>query len=103
MKFSYKNANITSFLRETLNLNWLDRVVHKYHSVFGSLPPIGHKQSPRIRNFCCFLLFVLLSKRVFIYEVLKVAFFRKYDAFFSMPKKCAENYPEKEILKLRSV
>ena len=33
----------------------------------------------------------------------KVAFFRKYDAFFSLPKKCAENYPEKEILKLRSV
>ena len=30
-------------------------------------------------------------------------FFRKYDAFFSLPKKCAENYPEKEILKLRSV
>ena len=27
----------------------------------------------------------------------KVAFFRKYDAFFSLPKKCAENYPEKEI------
>ena len=35
--------------------------------------------------------------------ILKVAFFRKYDAFFSLPKKCAENYPDKEILKLRSV
>ena len=34
---------------------------------------------------------------------LKVAFFRKYDAFFSLPQKCAKNYPEKEILKLRSV
>ena len=33
---------------------------------------------------------------------LKVAFFRKYDAFFSLPKKFAENYPEKEILKLCS-
>ena len=32
-----------------------------------------------------------------------VVFFRKYDAFFSLPKKCAENYPEKEILKLCSV
>ena len=32
--------------------------------------------------------------------VLKVTFFRKYDAFFSLPKKCAENYPEQEILKL---
>ena len=30
-------------------------------------------------------------------------FFRKYDAFFSLPKKCAENYPEKAVLKLRSV
>ena len=27
----------------------------------------------------------------------------KYDAFFSLPKKCAENYPRKEILKLHSV
>ena len=26
-------------------------------------------------------------------------FLRKYDAFFSFPKKYAENYPEKEILK----
>ena len=33
--------------------------------------------------------------------ILKVAFFRKYDAFFSLPKKCAKNYPEKEILNLR--
>ena len=32
--------------------------------------------------------------------VLKVAFFRKHDTFFSLPKKCAKNYPEKEILKL---
>ena len=31
---------------------------------------------------------------------LKVIFFRKYDGFFSLPKKCAENYPEKVILKL---
>ena len=30
-------------------------------------------------------------------------FFRKYDAFFSLLKKCAENYPEKEILKLHSI
>ena len=36
-------------------------------------------------------------------DLLKVAFFRKYDAFFSFPQKCAENYPEKEILKLRPV
>ena len=34
--------------------------------------------------------------------ILKVAFFRKYDAFFSLPKKCVENYPEKYILKLCS-
>ena len=33
----------------------------------------------------------------------KVVFFRKYDALFSLPKKCAENYHEKEILKLCSV
>ena len=34
-------------------------------------------------------------------DLLEVAFlFRKDDAFFSLPKKCAENYPEKEILKL---
>ena len=32
-----------------------------------------------------------------------VFFFRKCDVFFSLPKKCAENYPEKDILKLRSV
>ena len=31
---------------------------------------------------------------------LKVAFFRKYDAFFSLPKKCAENHLEIKILKL---
>ena len=44
-------------------------------------------------------------KRKIAYKVdtLKVAFFREYDAFFSLPKKCAKNYPEKEILKLRSV
>ena len=30
-------------------------------------------------------------------------FFRKYDAFFSLPKKCAENYPVRDILKLLSV
>ena len=35
-------------------------------------------------------------------EWLKVAFFRKYDAFFSLPQKC-ENYPEKDVLKLCSV
>ena len=29
---------------------------------------------------------------------LKVAFFRKCDAVFPLPKKCAENYPEQEIL-----
>ena len=34
---------------------------------------------------------------------LKVVFFRKYDAFFTLPKKIAENYPEKDILKLCSV
>ena len=34
---------------------------------------------------------------------LKVAFFRKYDAFFSLPKKCAKKYPEKDNLKLCSV
>ena len=34
--------------------------------------------------------------------LLKVAFFRKYNAFFSLPKKCGKNYPEKNILKLRS-
>ena len=33
---------------------------------------------------------------------LKVAFFRKCDTFFSLPKECVENYPEKEIWKLRS-
>ena len=33
----------------------------------------------------------------------RVGFFRKNDAFFSLPKKCAENYPEKDTLKLRSV
>ena len=27
-------------------------------------------------------------------------FFRKNDAFFSLPKKCAKNYPLKEILEL---
>jgi hypothetical protein len=35
--------------------------------------------------------------------IVKVAFFKKYDAFFSLPKKYAENYPEKDILKLCSV
>ena len=30
-------------------------------------------------------------------------FLRKYDVFFSLPKKYAENYPEEEILKLSSV
>ena len=29
----------------------------------------------------------------------RVGFFRKNDAFFSLHKKCAENYPEQEILK----
>ena len=38
-------------------------------------------------------------------EFTKGRFFRKYNAYFSLPKKCADpdNYPEKEILKLRSV
>ena len=27
-------------------------------------------------------------------------FFRKYDAFFSLPKKCAENYPEKRYFEI---
>ena len=40
---------------------------------------------------------------IFLRLLLKVAFFRKYDAFFLLPKKCAENYPKKEILKLCSV
>ena len=31
---------------------------------------------------------------------LKVAFFQNYDAVFPLPKKCAKNYPEQEILKL---
>ena len=43
-----------------------------------------------------------LQDMVIIHD-LKFAFFREYDAFFSLPKKCAENYPEKEILRLRSV
>ena len=33
-------------------------------------------------------------------NTLKVASFRKYDVFFSLPKRCAKNYPEKDILKL---
>ena len=35
--------------------------------------------------------------------VLKVTFFRKYDAFFSLTQKCAKKNPEKETLNLRSV
>ena len=31
----------------------------------------------------------------------KGPFFQKSDAFFSLPKKCAENCPEKDIFKLR--
>ena len=30
-------------------------------------------------------------------------FYRKYDAFLSLFKKCAEKYPEKEFLELHSV
>ena len=44
-----------------------------------------------------------LWKSTLIMAILKVAFFRKYDALFTLPKKCAEIYPEKEILKLSSV
>ena len=33
----------------------------------------------------------------------RLLFFRKYDPFFSLPKKCAKNYPEKDFLKLGSV
>ena len=29
----------------------------------------------------------------------KGRFFRKYDAFVSLPKLCAKSYPEKEILR----
>ena len=36
----------------------------------------------------------------FTYLVLVYPMDRSYNAFFSLPKKCAENYPEKEILKL---
>ena len=35
--------------------------------------------------------------------ILKVAFFRNYDAFFSLPQKCTKDYTGKEILKFLSV
>ena len=36
-------------------------------------------------------------------QELKVAFLRKYDAFFKLPKKCAENYPEKNEIAFCSI
>ena len=45
----------------------------------------------------------LFNNSANVNDHVKGFFFRKYDAFFSWPQKCAKNYPEKEITRLRSV
>jgi hypothetical protein len=38
----------------------------------------------------------MITRQIYRLRLLiEVAFFRKYDAFLSLPPKCAENYPEK--------